>query len=43
MEENNKTTMVDERTMLLNRGIGIVLVALGIYGLMYAYKFYKNK
>jgi hypothetical protein len=41
--EENQTSMVDEKTMLLNKGIGIVLVVAGIYGLLYAYKIYKNK
>jgi hypothetical protein len=41
--EENQNSMVDEKTMLLNKGVGIVLVVLGIYGLFYAYKIYKNK
>jgi hypothetical protein len=41
MEENQN--LVDEKTNLLNKGIGIALVLLGIYGLFYAYKVYKNK
>lgn len=41
--EENKNPMLDEKTMLLNKGIGIALVLVGIYGLFYAYKIYKNK
>lgn len=41
--KENQTSMADEKTMLLNKGIGIVLVVAGIYGLFYAYKIYKNK
>jgi len=42
MEEKEQSTM-DERTLLINRFIGVSLVIVGIYGLFYAYKFYKNK
>lgn len=41
MEENQN--LMDEKTMLLNKGLGIALVLLGVYGLFYAYKIYKNK
>lgn len=41
--EQNENMMVDEKTMLLNKGVGIALVLLGVYGLFYAYKIYKNK
>ena len=42
MEENEQTGM-DERSFLMSKSIGVALVFLGIYGLYYAYKIYKNK
>jgi hypothetical protein len=41
--EEDKTAGMDERTLLLNKAIGVGLVALGIYGLFMAYKTYKAK
>jgi hypothetical protein len=42
MEENEETGM-DARTLLMSRAIGVALVFIGVYGLIYAYKIYKNK
>jgi hypothetical protein len=42
MEENEKTGM-DERTLVMNKFIGISLVVVGLYGLYYAVKIYKGK
>jgi hypothetical protein len=42
MEENNEIAM-DERTLLLNRAVGVSLILIGVYGLLYAYKIYKSK
>ena len=42
MEENEQTGM-DERTLFLSRTIGVVLIAVGIYGLYFAYKIYNGK
>jgi hypothetical protein len=33
----------DEKTILINRALGLIFVGVGIYGLYYAYKLYKNK
>jgi hypothetical protein len=41
--EENETKGMDERTFFLNKAIGVSLFALGIYGLLYAYKIYKAK
>jgi hypothetical protein len=41
--EKNKTTMMDEKTLLLSRTTGVGLIALGIFGLFYAYKIYTKK
>jgi hypothetical protein len=42
MEENNNLGM-DERTSLLNKALGLSLILIGAYGLIYAYKMYKSK
>jgi hypothetical protein len=34
---------MDERTLLLNRAVGVSLILIGVYGLLYAYKIYKSK
>jgi hypothetical protein len=41
MEENNNLGM-DERTSLLNKALGLSLILIGAYGLIYAYKMYKS-
>jgi hypothetical protein len=40
---DNESKGLDERTYLLNKLIGLGLVIGGIYGLIYAYKTFKNK
>ena len=42
MEENEVTGM-DERTLFMSRATGVVFIAVGIYGLYFAYKIYKGK
>lgn len=42
MEENNNLGM-NERTSLLNKALGLSLILIGAYGLIYAYKMYKSK
>lgn len=34
--------ILDEKSLIISRGIGIGLIILGIYGLVYAYKTYKG-
>jgi hypothetical protein len=41
--EEDKTAGMDARSLFFSRAIGLGLVALGIYGLIYAYKTYKAK
>jgi len=41
--EEDKTAGMDERTLFLNKAIGLGLVTFGIYGLFMAYKIYKTK
>jgi hypothetical protein len=41
MEENNNLGM-DERTSLLNKALGLSLILIGAYGLIYAYKMFKT-
>ena len=40
MEDNNLG--MDERTSLLNKALGLSLILIGAYGLIYAYKMFKT-
>jgi|LauGreDrversion4_2_1035121.scaffolds.fasta_scaffold1034642_2 hypothetical protein len=39
---NSEGKGLDERTYYLNKFIGLGFVVIGIYGLVYAYKTFKN-
>lgn len=40
---DSESVGLDERTYFMNKLIGLGLVIVGIYGLVYAYKTLKNK
>jgi hypothetical protein len=40
MKEENKG--FDERTNLINKGLGLILLLLGTYGIIYSYKTFKK-
>ena len=42
MEENDAIG-IDQKTMLMNKGLGLVMVIVGIYGLIYAYNLITKK
>jgi hypothetical protein len=41
--EENEAKGLDERTLVMNKFIGISLVFVGLYGIYYAVKIYKGK
>jgi hypothetical protein len=41
--EKNTEVLMDERDLLKSRLVGFSMIALGIYGLLYAFKIYKVK
>jgi hypothetical protein len=41
--EKNREVLMDERDLLKSRLVGFSMIALGIYGLYYAYKLIKVK
>lgn len=42
MNEENKVGL-DEKTKLFNKALGLGMIILGIYGLIYAYELIKKK
>jgi hypothetical protein len=40
--ENNEKQGYDEKTILISRFVGFALIGLGVYGLIYAFKTYKQ-
>lgn len=41
--EKNTNKGLDDKTLLLNKALGVSLVLLGVYGLVFAYKIYTKK